>query len=224
MGFTNPTIPTQTDSAAHKSEVEVPMVHAAGQGFLLGFSLILAIGAQNAFVLRQGLRGEHVMTVVLICSFSDAVLIVAGVYAFTNIAVIVPTLVPAMRYGGAAFLFVYGALAFRKAWRWDASLEPAEDIRRPLGAVLGIALTLTWLNPHVYLDTVALIGSISAGFPRHQVAFATGAVAASFVFFFSLGFGARLLQPFFARPASWRMLELGIGGIMWFIAAGLLLG
>jgi L-lysine exporter family protein LysE/ArgO len=201
----------------------VALFDAAASGFLLGFSLILAIGAQNAFVLRQGLRSEHVLPVVLTCSLSDAVLILVGVYTFTTIAAIMPALVPAMRYGGAAFLFVYGALAFHKAWRGGASLEPAEDSQRPLPVVIGTALALTWLNPHVYLDTVALIGSVSASFQGQQAAFAAGAVVASFTFFFSLGYGARLLQPLFARPGSWRILELGIGTIMWFIAVALLL-
>lgn len=200
------------------------MIHAAVQGFLLGFSLILAIGAQNAFVLRQGLRGEHVLPVALTCALSDAVLILAGVFTFTTVAAVMPALVPAMRYGGVAFLFVYGALAFRKAWLGGASLEPAEDGKRPLGMVLGTALAMTWLNPHVYLDTVVLIGSISASFEGQQAAFAIGAITASFAFFILLGYGARLLQPLFAKPASWRMLELGIGAIMWFIAIALLLG
>lgn len=202
----------------------MPLFDAAMQGFLLGFSLILAIGAQNAFVLRQGLRREHVLPVVLTCALSDTVLILVGVYTFTALAMVLPALVPAMRYGGAAFLFIYGALAFRNAWRGDAVLQPAQDGRRPLGAVLGTALALTWLNPHVYLDTVALIGSISAGFPGREGAFAAGAVLASFVFFFTLGYSARLLQPLFARPLSWRVLEVGIGVIMWSIAAGLVLG
>lgn len=200
------------------------MINAAAQGFLLGFSLILAIGAQNAFVLRQGLRGEHVLPVVLTCAFSDAVLVLVGVYTFSRVAAILPELIPAMRYGGVAFLFVYGALAFRKAWLGGASLEPGKDSHRQLGTVIITALALTWLNPHVYLDTVVLIGSISTSFQDRQAAFAMGAVTASFSFFFLLGYGARLFQPLFAKPASWRALELGIGATMWSIAVALLLG
>ncbi|PRY22595.1 L-lysine exporter family protein LysE/ArgO [Aliiruegeria haliotis] len=200
------------------------MTEAATQGFFLSFSLILAIGAQNAFVLRQGLRREHVLPVVLACAVSDAVLISVGVFAFAAISELLPGLVPAMRWGGAAFLAVYGAMAFRNAWRGGEALAASGAEVRRLGPVLATCLALTWLNPHVYLDTVGLIGSISAGFPEARPAFAVGAITASFVFFFSLGFGARMLQPLFARPASWRVLDVIIGFVMWSIALGLLLG
>ncbi|MFV0332531.1 MAG: LysE/ArgO family amino acid transporter [Tropicimonas sp.] len=193
------------------------------QGFGIGLSLILAIGAQNAFVLRQGLRREHVLAVVLACALSDAVLIALGVFTFTSVAVLLPGLVPAMRWGGAAFLLAYGALSFRKAWNGGAALEAGEGGARSLRQVTLTILALTWLNPHVYLDTVGLIGATSAGFPGHQGAFATGAITASFAFFFALGYGARLLRPLFARPASWRLLEALIGIVMWSIAAGLIL-
>ncbi|RYH10097.1 LysE/ArgO family amino acid transporter [Tropicimonas sp. IMCC6043] len=194
------------------------------QGFGLGFSLILAIGAQNAFVLRQGLREEHVLPVVLACALSDALLITAGVFAFSTLSDRLPALVPLMRWGGAAFLLAYGALSLRNAWRGGEALEAGGGGAQSLRAVLATTLALTWLNPHVYLDTLALIGSVSAGFPGHESAFATGAVSASFVFFFALGYGARLLQPIFARPLSWRLLDLAIGLVMWSIAAGLMQG
>jgi len=197
---------------------------AALAGFSLGFSLILAIGAQNAFVLRQGLRREHVLAVVLTCALSDAVLIAAGVAGFGALAEAAPGLAPAMRYGGAAFLLVYGALAFRRAWRGGAALAPAGAAPRALVPVLGTCLLFTWANPHVYLDTVVLLGSVAAQYPGQRLAFGAGAVAASFVFFFALGFGARLLAPLMARPGAWRVLEAGVGAVMWMLALALLTG
>ena len=191
-------------------------------GFGLGLSLILAIGAQNAFVLRQGLRREHVLPVVLVCALSDAVLVTAGVAGFGALAEAVPGLERVMRYGGAAFLLVYGARAFLAAWRGGAVLEAGTGAGSLRRAVL-TCLALTWLNPHVYLDTVVLLGSVSAQY-ADRLAFGAGAVAASFAFFFALGYGARLLAPLFRRPASWRFLDAGVGAVMWAIAAGLLAG
>src|SRR6056297_343330 len=197
-------------------------MHAALAGFALGFSLILAIGAQNAFVLRQGLRREHVLAVVLVCACSDAVLVAAGVSGFGMLAERVPGLERVMRYGGAAFLLVYGARSFRAAWRGGAVLEAGQGAGSLQRAVL-TCLALTWLNPHVYLDTVVLLGSVSAQYPGQALAFGAGAVTASFAFFFSLGYGARLLAPIFARPAAWRVLDVAVGLVMWGIAAKLLL-
>ena len=191
-------------------------------GFALGFSLILAIGAQNAFVLRQGLRREHVFAVCLACALSDALLIAAGVAGFGALAGAAPWIEPAMRYGGAAFLLWYGARSLIGAWRGgEALLAAREDTRASLAATLGTVLALTWLNPHVYLDTVVLIGSVSSQY-ADRLAFGIGAVSASFVFFFSLGYGARLLAPLFARPRAWQVLDTGIGLVMWAIAAKLL--
>ncbi len=197
-------------------------MQAAVAGFALGFSLILAIGAQNAFVLRQGLRREHVLAVVLVCALSDAVLVAAGVAGFGALAEAVPGLERVMRYGGAAFLLVYGARAFFAAWRGGEVLEAGPGAGGRARAVL-TCLALTWLNPHVYLDTVVLLGSVSAQY-ENRLGFGAGAVGASFVFFFCLGFGARLLAPFFRRPLSWRVLDALVGAVMWTIAAGLLLG
>ena len=194
------------------------------RGFLLGLSLIVAIGAQNAFVLRQGLRREHVLAVALACALSDAVLIAVGVFALGWVSQVVPGLVPALRWGGVAFLTAYGALALRRAWRGGSALDPGRAGARPLGPVLATCLALTWLNPHVYLDTVLLVGSVATGFPGARGAFAAGAMAASFVFFFALGFGARLLVPVFARPVAWRWLDAGIGAVMGTIALGLAIG
>jgi L-lysine exporter family protein LysE/ArgO len=195
-------------------------MHAFAGGFALGLSLILAIGAQNAFVLRAGLRNDHVLAICLVCALSDALLIAAGVGGMGALITALPALERMMRWGGAAFLLAYGAKAFVSAWRGGASLEAAGSHQSLRGA-LATCLALTWLNPHVYLDTVVLLGSVSAQFaPR--VLFAAGAMVSSFVFFFSLGYGARLLAPLFARPGAWRILDLLVGAVMWAIAGGLI--
>lgn len=191
-------------------------------GFLLGLSLILAIGAQNAFVLRQGLTGVHVLPVVLACALSDAVLITLGVFGFAQLTDWLPGIVPAMRYAGAAFLILYGARSLRAALGPDAALMPAERGVAGLGRTLAVCLALTWLNPHVYLDTVLLLGSVSTQYDD-RVAFAAGAVTASFVFFLALGYGAALIRPVFATPGAWRALEAGIAAVMWAIALKLLM-
>lgn len=192
-------------------------------GFALGFSLILAIGAQNAFVLRQGLKRLHVLPVVLTCAISDAILIAAGVSGFGALSEAAPWIAGALRWMGAAFLMVYGAMAFVSAWRGTGALKAEGRTESTAWAAVATCLALTWLNPHVYLDTVVLIGSVAAQHDGARMAFGAGAVTASFVFFFALGYGARLLAPVFARPAAWRMLDLGIGAVMWAIAAGLIL-
>ena len=193
-------------------------------GFALGFSLILAIGAQNAFVLRQGLQRSHVFLVCATCAISDAILIAVGVGGFGALSDAAPWFGTVMRYGGAAFLIVYGALAFRSAWFNQGALKAAGDEIESPKAVLATALALTWLNPHVYLDTVALLGSIAAQYDGRRMEFGAGAVLSSFVFFFSLGYGARYLAPVFARPGAWRVLDIVIGVIMWAIAAKLVFG
>jgi L-lysine exporter family protein LysE/ArgO len=200
------------------------MGSAAVSGFLVGLSLILAIGAQNAFVLRQGLRREHVGAVVLACALSDAVLMTAGVLGFGALSDALPWLGDAMRLGGAAFLIVYGALRFRAALRGGAALMPDAATAAPLRRVLATCLLLTWANPHVYLDTLVLIGALSAQYAPHAGIFGLGAVVASFTFFTALGYGARLLAPIFARPSAWVVLEVAVGCTMLAIAAALLLG
>ena len=196
---------------------------AAAAGYLLSISLIAAIGAQNAFVLRQGLRREHVFAVVVACAASDALLMAAGVTGFDAVSALVPWIGDAMRYGGAAFLLVYGALRFRAALRGGEALRPAVGVTVPLAQVLATCLVLTWANPHVYLDTVVLIGSISAQYAPHQAVFGVAAALGSFSFFMALGYGARLLAPVFAKPRAWVVLEVIVGCTMWAIAAGLLL-
>ena len=192
-------------------------------GLLTGLSLIVAIGAQNAFVLRQGLRGEHVLAVCLACATSDAILILLGVTSFTRIAEWLPWIGPVMRYAGAAFLIWYGWRSLRAALTSRDALEVnMAQTARPLGATLATCLAITWLNPHVYLDTVVLLGTIATRFGADAGSFAAGAVTGSFLFFFALGYGAVWLRPVFATPAAWRLLEGAIAVVMWAIAAKLL--
>ncbi|GGF34398.1 amino acid transporter [Aliidongia dinghuensis] len=197
------------------------MLNAYLPGFLLGLSLIVAIGAQNAFVLRQGLRRTHVFAVCLVCALSDAVLITAGVAGFGSLARFLPWLGGAMRYGGAVFLGLYALRSLRSAWRNEAGLVPSDADEAPLGRTIAFCLAVTWLNPHVYLDTVSLLGSVSTRYDGRRALFAAGAMTASFLFFFGLGYGARLLRPLFADPRSWRVLDALIGLAMGGIATSL---
>ena len=165
------------------------MISSLSAGFALGLSLILAIGAQNSFVLRQGLRGEFVLPMVLTCAISDAILIVAGVAGFGALVDAAPLAVDIARWGGAAFLVVYGALNFASAIRGGSSLASEGANAPKLSKAIGTCLVLTWLNPHVYLDTVVLLGGISATYDNSWI-FAIGAVCASFTFFFPFGNGS----------------------------------
>ena len=199
------------------------MFEAVLSGFALGLGLIVAIGAQNALVLRQGLMREHVVLVVTICALSDAILITAGVMGLGRVVEANPTLLKIVTIGGALFLIAYGCLALMRAVR-GGTLQASEVTETNQKALALTCLALTWLNPHVYLDTVLLLGSLSAQFDGGaHVAFGAGAVTASFVWFIALGFGARLLAPIFARPLAWRLLDLAIAAVMFLIAAKLLL-
>jgi len=189
-------------------------------GITLGFGLIIAIGSQNAFVLKQGLKRQHVFFVCLICAVSDAILIVLGISGFSAVLAKAPWIEPFAKYGGAAFLIFYGAKSFISAFKNEA-LESSEVSANSLLAVVTTCLAFTWLNPHVYLDTVVLMGSISSQFPGQKVEFAAGAVSASFIFFFSLGYGAKFLLPLFKNPKSWKVLDFLIGIVMWAIAYSL---
>ena len=193
-------------------------------GLSMGLSLIVAIGAQNAFVLRQGLRREHVLAVCLACAVSDAILISLGVSGFGRIMSLAPWLAPVMRYGGAAFLIWYGARSAWSAVRSHGALSADEGEAKPLAPTLAACLAITWLNPHVYLDTVVLLGSVSTQFPGGQLSFALGAMTGSFLFFFALGYGAGWLRPLFARPEAWRVLEGVVAVVMTAIAVKLLVG
>lgn len=191
-------------------------------GFILSFSLILVIGAQNAFVLKQGIRREYVMAVCLTCAFSDAILIAFGVSAFREIINYIPLLESFARVTGAVYLCIYGLRNLYSAWKATGSLIPFSGSQRSLGAILVTCLALTWLNPHVYLDTVFLISSVSTNYSGAEIWFAFGAIVASFLFFFSLGYGAGILRPIFMKPNSWRVLELIVGIIMLCLALHLL--
>ena len=198
------------------------MIVPALAGFGLGLSLIVAIGAQNAFVLRQGLVGRHVLPVCLVCAASDAILIAAGVAGLGGWIAVRPMLLLAVTVGGAAFLFGYAAIAFRRAWQGTDGMVVQDD-RQMLSAALGTALALTWLNPHVYLDTVLLLGILSARFDGFdRAAYAGGAMLASAAWFFALGYGARLLAPTFCRPGAWRVLDVAIGVVMTLMGIGLI--
>lgn len=189
-------------------------------GFGTGLSLIVAIGAQNAFVLKQGLMRQHVFWVCLFCALSDAALILLGVTGMARLGLMAPWVIQTMRWAGAAFLLCYGARSLRAAWRGGQGLR-AEGQTTSLGRTLAILAALTWLNPHVWLDTVVLVGAISAQWPA-PLAFGAGAMTASVLFFFALGYGARLLAPVFAGPRAWQVLDLLIGLVMWSIALKLI--
>lgn len=249
------------------------LLASALAGLGLGLGLIIAIGAQNAFVLRQGIRREHVLAVVFICIASDALLIIAGVAGAGALFSAAPWLVTVARWGGALFLLFYAVLAARRAIRPPTPHgealriepgtegEPAPDggggmrhlldghgasddvgtlavavdahpattavargTRQRLPAVAGTALALTWLNPHVYLDTVVLLGSVGSTHGQARWAFAAGAILGSTLWFTALGLAARALAPAFARPVAWRVLDAIIALVMTCVAIGLLVG
>lgn len=192
------------------------------QGWLMTAGLIVAIGAQNALVLQQGLRRTHVGPVVALCTASDWLLIALGVFGFGAVVQSSPQLLDLFRYGGAAFLLVYGAMAARRAWRGSQQLRAA-PVGTSLGATLGTALALTYLNPHVYLDTVVLLGSVGAQQPgAGRVAFAAGAGLASLMWFVSLGYGAAAAARFLQRPVVWRAIDASVALVMVVVALQLL--
>lgn len=200
------------------------MLEAMSAGYFTSLSLIMAIGAQGAFILRQGLSRTHVLPMAVFCSASDAVLITVGVFGFGELVLMLPGFKKAIAVVGAAFLFVYGMIRFVAAWRGDYDFS-LSGRSQGLGASLAAAAAFTFLNPNVYLDTVGLIGSISTQYSgQDKIAFAASSIAASFTFFFGLGFGARLLSPIMQCPLAWRRLDIIIGLTMWSIALGLLHG
>ena len=238
------------------------MLSSLVAGLGLGFSLIVAIGAQNLFVLRQGIRREHVLTVALVCAVSDAVLIAVGVSGLGLVLEAAPWAVQVARWAGAAFLLAYALLAARRVWRptdppavgatsarevvtvvpdgvdearaggATVQTSPAASTaatasipaRTSRTAALLTCLALTWLNPHVYLDTVFLLGSVASTHGQTRWWFAAGAMTASLAWFFSLAYGARLLGRMFASPTAWRVLDGIIAVVMALIAVSLILG
>lgn len=193
------------------------------QGMAIGFSLIIAIGAQNAFILKQGLKKQYVFWLCFICAASDSILILLGVLGFSQVVQSHAEVVDWAKYFGATFLFFYGAQHFIQAFKTSTSLLPSEQNESKLLKMVLICLALTWLNPHVYLDTVVLIGSISTKFESTALYFAAGAMTASWLFFFVLGFGARFLLPIFQSPRAWKILDFIIGIVMWGIAISLVI-
>jgi L-lysine exporter family protein LysE/ArgO len=191
-------------------------------GFLATFTLIAAIGAQNAFVLRQGIRGEHVAAVVTLCTVSDLVLIAAGIAGVGALITAHPSALTVAKVGGALFLVGYGLFAARRAWR-PATLNPSEKAPARLTEVLLTCAALTWLNPHVYLDTVVLLGTLANEHRDERWLFGIGAVNASAVWFVSLGLGARRLAGLFATPLTWRVLDGLIALIMFGLGVSLAL-
>jgi L-lysine exporter family protein LysE/ArgO len=192
-------------------------------GFALSFSLILAIGAQNAFVLRQGIRRLHVTPIVLLCCASEALLIFAGVAGFGVIAERAPWALDAMRWGGAAFLVAYGLRSLYGAFTSQDALRAEGQAEQSLTAALTTTLLLTYANPHVYLDTLGLLGAVGATYGDGRWIFGAGALSASIVFFLILGYGARALAPIFARPKAWMWLDVIVGLTMLALALKLAL-
>ncbi|KUM30824.1 amino acid transporter [Arthrobacter sp. EpRS66] len=191
-------------------------------GLTTGLSLIVAIGAQNAFVLRQGIKKEHVFITALVCSLSDAVLIFAGVNGMGVLVERVPWLLIVARVGGFLFLATYAIFAFRRAIKPESlKLAGATQATTAL-SVIGTILALTWLNPHVYIDTVLFLGSVAVAQGAGTSFFAVGAIAASFLWFFALAYAARFLASLFARPKAWQILDFIIGLMMLFFAAVLI--
>lgn len=188
------------------------------KGFVTGGSLIVAIGAQNAFVLSQGVRKNHVIIIPFICGFFDAVLITVGVSGVGTLASSSPLFQNFAAIGGAAFLLWYGLNSFKSALRGE-SMGQDERSETSLKAAILTTLAVTLLNPHVYLDTIVLMGSISSQFGAdNRIFFGAGAAVASFVWFYSLSLGARFLEPLFQKEVSWRVLDTVVGLTMWVIA------
>jgi len=196
------------------------MLPAFLTGFFLGLSLIVAIGAQNSFVLRQGILGQHVFYVALFCALSDALLISIGVAGISFFLSNIINQISNFLFGfSALWLIGYGILRLKAAFKADIMVEINASKLKGLIPTISVAAILTFANPHVYLDTIILMGSISQQFfGYHKIAFTLGACLASFVFFFSLAYGAKLLEPIMKRPSSWRILDCLIALIMFTIA------
>jgi len=194
------------------------------QGFAVGIGLIVAIGPQNAFILKQGLKNEYLLLTAITCSIIDAILISVGVGGFGTLVSTHPVLIEVAKWFGALFLFFFGLNSFRLAFQ-DKYLNVDSVVHEPesLKKIILLLLAFGFLNPHAYLDAVVLIGSIAAQHPANQrYLFGIGAIFASFCWFFSLTFGARILNPFFKNPKAWKYLDIIIGIIMWGIALTLI--
>jgi L-lysine exporter family protein LysE/ArgO len=197
------------------------MSNAIIAGLTLGLSLIVAIGAQNAFVLKQGLKKSFVLEVCLICALSDTILISLGVFGFGKVLSEFTLLLNISKWLGFVFLFFYGGSHFYSAFKKNETMQDSTIEKSTRIQVLLMCLGFTWLNPHVYLDTVVLIGSISAQYGSNAMYFGIGTIMASWIFFFALGYGARLLGPIFKKAIAWKILDVLIGILMWLIAYSL---
>jgi L-lysine exporter family protein LysE/ArgO len=184
-----------------------PAFAALASGLVLGLGLIVAIGAQNAYVLRQGVRREHVGAIVTICAASDAVLIAAGIGGLGAVVRSMPTAVTVIAWIGAVFLVTYGVLAAKRAWKQSEHLDTGGDAEKSLRTAVLTCLALTWLNPHVYLDTVLLLGTVGNSYGARHWYFAAGAATGSVLWFSGLGFGAGRLGRVLSRPRAWRVLD-----------------
>ena len=194
------------------------------QGFAVGLGLIIAIGAQNAFVIKQGLLKNQVFIIALICALIDAILIIVGVTGLGAIISSTPILLGVAKYGGVVFLLCYAAMSFRKAFKSDILYVSNDDAKISFKQAVITTLAVSLLNPHLYIDTCLLIGSIGSNFKgSDRFDFASGAILASFIWFFTISYGARLLIPIFQQPISWKILDFIIGIIMCGIAASLMM-
>lgn len=197
------------------------MFQVALTGLLTGLALIVAVGAQNAFLLRQGIRGEHVLPIVVTCLVSDVVAITAGVAGLGAVLERWPSVLPIAQVLGGLYLIAFGAHAAMRAWR-PGKLEEGEGDTLTTGRAVLLTLALTWLNPHFYLDAVLMLGTVANSFGTDRWWFASGTLVASVLWFFGLGYGARLLRGLFARPAAWRVLDSAIAVVMGTLGVGLL--
>ena len=200
-----------------------PLLTAALAGLGFGLSLIVAIGAQNAYVLRQGLRKEHVFVIVAICALSDALLIAVGVAGLGAIIQQLEWLLLLIEVIGGVFLCTYGVMAAKRAWKPEVLNTDTGGKAVSLKVAAGTALALTYLNPHVYLDTVLLLGSVAGTYEANRWWFAAGAMLGSVIWFSTLGFGARLLDPVFKKPTAWRVLDAIIAVVMFTLGMSLLI-
>ena len=197
------------------------MFHVILTGLVTGLALIVAVGAQNAFLLRQGIRGEKVLPIVLTCLVSDVVAISLGVAGLGVVLERWPGVLPVAQILGGLYLIAFGVHAAMRAWR-PSSLEAGEGTALTTGRAVMLTLALTWLNPHFYLDAILMLGTVANSFGPDRWWFLLGSLTASVLWFFGLGFGARLLRGLFARPGAWRVLDSGIAVLMGGLGVGLL--
>jgi L-lysine exporter family protein LysE/ArgO len=197
------------------------MFQVALTGLLTGLALIIAVGAQNAFLLRQGIRGEQVLPIVLTCLVSDVVAITAGVAGLGVVLERWPSVLPVAQVLGGIYLIAFGLHAAMRAWR-PTALDTGEGTALTPGKAVLLTLALTWLNPHFYLDAVLMLGTVANSFGNDRWWFVSGTLVASVLWFFGLGYGARLLRGVFSRPSAWRVLDSGIAIFMGVLGVGLL--